>query len=324
MELLPSEQKKILTEAITKDRKEVFSRYGKAPSKSFIEQFASFFVALHGYLTLGVTLSIIFIFIYEGANFFKKVSFFEFFFTTEWAPFGRPQKLGVLPLVNGTIMVALGAIFVGIPLGLGTAIYLTQYASKRTREIITPLVEILGGIPTVVYGYFALDVLTPKFIKPFFPEVGIFNALSATIAIGISIVPFIASLSAESLRIVPLRIQTGGYALGLTKFHVVTRITIPAAISGIIASIILAFTRALGETMAVTIAAGANPKITFNYLESIQTMTAFIVQVSLGDTPAGTIEYYTIYAIGIVLFLLTFIFNWIALLIVRKFREVIQ
>lgn len=323
MEVLQNEQKKILTEAIVKNRKEVFSRYGKAPSKSFLERAISFFMSLNGFLTLFITFGILYILLYDSIIFFQKVSFWEFFFGTEWSPFGQPKKLGILPLLNGTLLIALGAILIAIPLGIGSAIYLTQYASKTTREILTPIIEILGGIPTVVYGYFALDIITP-ILRKIFPSIEIFNALSATIVVGISIIPLISSLSIEALRLVPQRIQAGGYALGLTKFHVITRITIPAALSGIIASIILAFTRALGETMAVTIAAGSSPKITLNYLESIQTMTAFIVQVSLGDTPVGSIEYYTIYAIGLVLFLFTFFFNWLALIIVRKFREVYQ
>ncbi|MFN3605192.1 MAG: phosphate ABC transporter permease subunit PstC [Leptonema sp. (in: bacteria)] len=323
MEVIPSEQKKILTEAIQKNRKEVFSRYGEAPSKSFLERVVSYFIAFNGYIALAVTIGILYVLLLDGMIFFQKVSAKEFFFELVWAPFGEPKKLGILPLLNGTLMVAIGSILIGIPLGIGSAIYLTQYASKTIREILTPFIEILGGIPTVVYGYFALDVITPK-LKRVFPDIEIFNALSATIVIGISVVPLISSLSTEAMRVVPQRIQLGGYALGLTKFHVVTRITIPAAISGIIASVLLAFTRALGETMAVTIAAGSSPKITLNYLESIQTMTAFIVQVSLGDTPVGSIEYYTIYAIGLLLFLITFLFNWIALLIVKKFREVYQ
>ncbi|GIX41886.1 MAG: phosphate transport system permease protein [Leptospiraceae bacterium] len=320
MEVLPSEQKKILTQAINEGRDKVFSRYGKAPSKAFSEIFIQYILTFFGWLTVFVTIGIAYVLLKDGIIFFQKASIIEFFTGTEWAPFGEPKKLGVLPLVNGTLMVALGAIVISIPLGIGTAIFLTQFATRQIREILTPLIEILGGIPTVVYGYFALDIVTP-ILKKIFPEIEIFNALSASIVVGISLIPMITSLSSEAIRVVPKKIQNGAYALGLTKFHVITRITIPAALSGIIASIILAFARAIGETMAVTLAAGASPKMGFNYLESIQTMTAFIVQVSLGDTPAGSIEYYTIYAIGLTLFIITFSFNWIALQIVRKFRE---
>lgn len=322
METLPSHQKKILTEAIEKNREEVFSRYGKAPSRSKTEILIKQILAFHGWLTIAVTIAIAYVLIQDGLTFFRKVSIWEFLFSTEWAPFGSPKKFGVLPLVNGSLMVAVGAIIVGIPLGLGTAIYLTQYASRTVREILTPLIEILGGIPTVVYGYFALDIVTPLLKKYVFPQIEIFNALSASIVIGISIIPFIASLSSEAIRVVPQRIISGAFALGLTKYHVITRVTVPAALSGIIASIILAFARAIGETMTVTLAAGANPKVGLNYLDSIQTMTAYIVQVSLGDTPYGSIEYFSIYAIGLSLFLITFAFNFFALQIVRRFREV--
>lgn len=321
METLPDQQKKILTEAIEKKREEVFSRYGKAPSSAKSEIIIKYVLRFHGWITIFVTLAIAYVLLQDGITFFGKVSLIEFLFSTEWAPFGSPKKFGVLPLINGSLMVAFGAVIVGIPLGLGTAIFLTQYASRTVREILTPLIEILGGIPTVVYGYFALDIVTPLLKKFIFPQIEIFNALSASIVIGISIVPFIASLSSEAIRVVPQRIQSGAYALGLTKYHVITRVTIPAALSGIIASIILAFARAIGETMTVTLAAGANPKVGLNYLDSIQTMTAYIVQVSLGDTPYGSIEYYSIYAIGLTLFIVTFAFNLLALQIVRRFRE---
>ncbi len=321
METLPSQQKKILTEAIEKKREEVFSRYGKAPSSAKSEILIKNILRFHGWITIFVTLAIAYVLLQDGITFFSKVSFFEFLFSTDWAPFGSPKKFGVIPLINGSLMVAFGAIIVGIPLGLGSAIFLTQYASRTVRDILMPFIEILGGIPTVVYGYFALEVVTPLLKKYLFPEIEIFNALSASIVIGISIVPFITSLSSEAIRVVPQRIQSGAYALGLTKYHVITRVTIPAALSGIIASIILAFARAIGETMTVTLAAGANPKVGLNYLDSIQTMTAYIVQVSLGDTPYGSIEYYSIYAIGLTLFIVTLAFNLLALQIVRKFRE---
>jgi phosphate transport system permease protein len=320
MQVLPSEQKKILTQAIIEGRDKVFSRYGKAPSRQFSELLIHYILIFFGWLTVFVTIGIAYVLLKDGLIFFQKVSFLEFFTGTEWKPFGEPKKLGVLPLVNGTLMVAFGAILISVPLGIGSAIYLTQYAKREIQEILTPLIEILGGIPTVVYGYFALDFVTP-ILKKIFPQIDIFNALSASIVVGISLIPLMTSLSSEAIRVVPQKIQNGGYALGLTKYHVITKITIPAALSGIIASIILAFARAIGETMAVTLAAGSTPKMGLNYLESIQTMTAFIVQVSLGDTPAGSIEYYTIYAIGLTLFIVTFSFNWIALQIVKKFRE---
>ncbi|MCS7204623.1 MAG: phosphate ABC transporter permease subunit PstC [Leptospiraceae bacterium] len=321
METLQQEQKRILTRAITESRENVFSRYGKTPSFSLTERLLKYTLTFFGWLTVVITLLIAYILIQDGVLFFSKVSPVDYFFGREWAPFGQPKKFGVLPLVNGTLMIAIGSIVIAAPLGLLTAVFLTQYATRQVREVTIPLIEILGGIPTVVYGYFALDVITPL-LKKVFPEIEIFNALSATIVVGISLIPLVASLSADSIRAVPKSIQMGGYALGLTKFHVVTRIIVPAAFSGIVASVILAFARAIGETMAVTLAAGASPKLTLNYLESIQTMTAFIVQISLGDTPYGSIEYYTIYAVGLHLFLITLAFNWLALQLVRKYREV--
>ncbi len=321
MKTIPEEQKSILTEALVKDRKEVFSRYGENPSQSFKEVTLKIFFLINGIFTIFVTLSIIYVLLHDGFIFFQKVSIWEFYTGTEWSPFGQPKKLGILPLINGTLLVSIGAIAIAIPLGITTAIYLSLYANRKVREVLTPIIEILGGIPTVIYGYFALTVITPILSK-IFPEINVFNALSASIAVGISLVPIISSLTTEAIRLVPMKIQMGGYAIGLTKFQVVTRIIIPAALSGIIASVLLAFARAVGETMAVTLAAGSNPKMTINYLESIQTMTAFIVQISLGDTPAGSIEYYTIYAIGLTLFFITFLFNYTALRIVRKFREV--
>ncbi|MCB1170820.1 MAG: ABC transporter permease subunit, partial [Leptospiraceae bacterium] len=201
----------------------------------------------------------------------------------------------------------------------------TQYAPALVREVATPVVEILGGIPTVVYGYFALVTVTP-ILKALFGQdtVEVFNALSASIVVGISILPMVSSLSADSLRVVPISIKNAGYALGMSKFHVITKIAIPAAFSGIIASFILAFARAVGETMAVTLAAGATPTTAWDFFHGIQTMTAFIVQISLGDASAGSIEYFTRYALGLTLFILTFGFNFIATRIVRRFREVYQ
>jgi phosphate transport system permease protein len=321
LEQSKSEQRRILTRAIREDRKTVFSRFGERPSYSKSEIIIRNFFRLNAYLTMAVTLGIIAVLLVDGVEFFRRVSAWEFFTGTVWSPFGQPKHLGVLPLISGTMMIAIGSSLVAIPLGMGTAIFLTLYAPRSFREIVTPIVEILGGIPTVVYGYFALDVVTPA-LQKIWPEMGLFNALSASIVVGISTLPMVSSLSAEAIRVVPSSIRNAGYALGMTKFHVVTRIVVPAALSGIVASFILAFSRAVGETMAVTLAAGSSPNMNWNYLESIQTMTAFIVQISLGDTPAGSIEYYTIYAIGLTLFVMTFAFNILALQIVRRFREV--
>ncbi len=302
------------------DRRAIFTRYGKKPSYGPGERSIRYLLRSLAYLTILITAAIIVVLVVDAGEFFAKIGFGEFLLGLRWEPFGQPKRLGVSPLLAGTMMIATGAMIVAVPLGLGTAVYLTQYASNRTANTIGPIVEILGGVPTVVYGYFALTTVTP-FLGNFFPSIQVFNALSASIVVGIGTLPMISSLSAEALRLVPPAIRNAGYALGMRKFHVVTRIMVPAAFSGIVASVLLAFARAVGETMAVTLAAGATPNLHFNYLEGIQTITAFIVQVSLGDTPAGSIEYYTIYALGLTLFLLTFLFNFIASRIVKKFRE---
>lgn len=218
-------------------------------------------------------------------------------------------------------MIVVGSAFVCIPIGVVTAVYLSQYASKKVRRIIKPILEILAGIPTVVYGYFALTFITP-ILRVFIPETEIFNALSGSIVVGIMILPMVASLCDDALQAVPKTLKQGGFALGTTSFEVIRGIMIPAAFSGIIASFVLAISRAFGETMAVTLAAGATPKFTLNPLESIQTMTAYIVQVSLGDTPAGGIEYQTIFAVAGLLFLVTLIMNLLSNHIMNKYREV--
>ena len=305
------------------DRKAVFSRYGKRPSFSLAENSIAWLLKSIALLTIGITAAIIFTLLFDAVHFFQITSFFDFITGTQWLPFATPKKFGVLPLLSGTMMIAIGSCLFAIPLGLGASIYLTQYASGKAKDILSPIIEVLGGIPTVVYGYFALTTVTPL-LQRMYPQIEIFNALSASIVVGISIMPLISSLSTEALNLVPLSIQNGGYALGMRKFHVVVKIKIPAAASGIIASIILAFSRAVGETMAVTLAAGATPNMDFDYLHGIQTITAFIVQISLGDTPAGSIEYFTIYALGLTLFSLTFIFNFIASRIVKRYREVYE
>ena len=314
----------LLTRAVTSgDRKSVFARFGDRPSYSLKERMIRYTLRFLAYLTIFVTIAIILVLLMDAVNLFRKASFWEFISGTRWEPFGEPKKLGILPLLTGTLMVAIGSAVVALPLGFGSAVYLTQYASRRVSAIISPILEILGGVPTVVYGYFALTGVTP-FLRMFFPEIDVFNALSASIVVGIMILPMVSSLSIEALMAVPVSIRNAGYAMGLRKFHVVTQIIVPGATSGIVASFMLAFARAIGETMAVTLAAGSTPSMNWNYLEGIQTMTAFIVQISLGDTPAGSIEYYTIYAIGLALFLLTFLFNFLAVRFVRRFREVYQ
>lgn len=313
----------LLTKAVRGNRKDVFARYGERPSYSLTERGIRYTLRAFAYLTVFITVAIIAVLTVDAFQFFSRVSVLKFFGGTEWQPFGEPKKLGILPLISGTLMIAFGSALVSIPLGLGTAVFLTQFTSKRIQRLVMPVIEVLGGIPTVVYGYFALTTLTP-FLQKFFPSIQIFNAMSASIVVGIAILPMVASLSADALSVVPASIRNAGYALGMSRFHVVIRIMIPAAMSGIVASFLLAFARAVGETMAVTIAAGSTPSLNWDYLAGIQTMTAFIVQISMGDTPAGSIEYYTIYAIGLTLFLMTFLFNFAATAIIRRFRDVYQ
>lgn len=274
-------------------------------------------------LSVAVTAAIIVVLLKEAATFFAEVPVFEFLFGTRWAPLLEPRSFGILPLLGGTFLIVAGSALIGIPVGLASAVYLSEYASTRVRSVTKPILEILAGIPTVVYGYFALTFITPL-IRTVFPGANIFNAASASIVVGIMVLPMVASLCDDAIRAVPDSLRQGAYAVGATHLEVSTRVVVPAALSGIIASFVLALSRAVGETMAVTIAAGATPNLTLNPLESIQTMTAYIVQVSLGDTPAGTVEYQTIFAVGAVLFAMTLVANLAAHRILRRFREVYE
>ncbi|HLB72025.1 MAG: phosphate ABC transporter permease subunit PstC [Candidatus Methanoperedens sp.] len=267
------------------------------------------------------TIGIVLVLIFETFSFFEEVPILEFLTGTTWAPMYQPQHFGVLPLINGTLMIAVGAAVIAIPLGIASAVYLSEYSSPKVRQTVKPVLEILAGIPTVVYGYFAISFITPL-IRVFVPDANIFNAASASIVVGIMILPMISSLSEDAMRSVPRALREGAYALGSTRFEVSTKIVLPAALSGILASFVLAISRAVGETMAVTLAAGATPKMTLNFFESIQTMTAYIVQVSLGDTPLGSIEYKTIFAVGMVLFAMTLLMNIISMWIKERYREV--
>lgn len=279
---------------------------------------ALFLCALASILT---TLGIVLVLIFETLSFFEEVPILEFLTGTNWAPAYRPQHFGVLPLINGTLMIAVGAAIIAIPLGIASAIYLSEYASAKVRQTVKPVLEILAGIPTVVYGFFAISFITPL-LREIVPEANIFNAASASIVVGIMILPMVSSLSEDAMRAVPRSLREGAYALGSTKFEVSTKIVVPAALSGILASFILAISRAVGETMAVTLAAGATPKMTLDFFESIQTMTAYIVQVSMGDTPHGSIEYKTIFAVGMVLFVMTLLMNIASMWIKERYREV--
>ncbi len=267
-----------------------------------------------------VTVGIVVVLVGETLVFFRDVPVVEFLTGTEWTPLFAEKNFGVLPLLSGSLLVAIGASVISLPIGLLTAVCLSEFASERVRGVLKPALEILAGIPTVVYGYFALTFITPL-IQVLVPSTGTFNALSASIVVGIMIVPTVASLSEDAIRAVPLSLRAGALSLGATRMEVSTRVVLPAALSGIIASFILGISRAIGETMAVTIAAGALPQITANPFEAVQTMTAYIVQVSLGDTPTGTVEYRTIFAVGFALFVITLMMNLASQLFLDRYRE---
>lgn len=272
-------------------------------------------------LSILVTIGIVAVLLGETWSFFQTVSIREFLTTSEWAPLFEPRKFGVLSLVGGTALVTLGAALIGLPAGLAIAVFLNEYAPDWLRSVIKPVMELLAGIPSVVYGYFAVTTITPL-LQQVIPDVEVFNAASAAIVLGIMILPMVASLSDDAIRSVPRSLLDAGYALGATRLEVTTQITIPAALSGIMSACILALSRAVGETMAVSLAAGSTPRLTWNPFESVQTLTAYIVQVSLGDTPHGTVEYHSIYAVGMLLFGITLAFNLLAHRLVRRFRKV--
>jgi phosphate transport system permease protein len=269
------------------------------------------------------TFAIVWILVREAETFFQDVPILDFIFGTQWTPLLEPRSFGVLPLVCGTLLIVFGTALIALPVGLATSIYLSEYASPRVRSILKPILEILAGIPTVVYGYFALTFVTPL-LKIVFPKVQIFNAASASIVVGIMVLPLVASLCDNTIRAVPDSLRQGAYAVGATQFEVTTGVVIPSALSGIMAAFVLAIARAIGETMAVTLAAGATPKMTLDPFVSIQTMTAYIVQVSLGDTPAGGTAYQTIFAVSALLFVITLGMNIVSNHLLQRFREVYE
>lgn len=274
----------------------------------------------HALLSFAITVCILGVLALGAFEFFYQISVLDFLLGREWAPLFEPRKFGALPIIWGTLLVSIGSAFISIPLGLLTAFYLSEYASDRTRAWVKPSVEILAGIPSVVFGYFALTTVTP-FLRGVLPETEVFNAFSASIVVGIMTLPMVCSLSDDAFRAVPQTLREGGYALGATKHEVTLKVVLPAAASGVIASFILAFSRAIGETMAVTLAAGATPNLTFSLLESVQTMTAYIVQVSLGDTPHGTVEYYSLFAVALVLFIITLFVNILSQIVIKRAKK---
>ena len=270
--------------------------------------------------TFGIVISVLI----PSLEFFSEIPLTEFLFTTTWTPLFANPQYGVLPLIMGTMVITVIAIAIAIPLGLGSAIYLSEYAKPKARKVLKPTLEVLAGIPTVVFGFFALEFITELVLKPIFPQIDIFNALSAGIVMGIMIIPTIASLSEDAMAAVPGGLRDGAYALGATKRQVALRVVVPAALSGIVAAFVLGISRAIGETMIVTIAAGLQPNMTLNPLEGMQTMTSYIAAAGAGDVATGSIEYKSIFAVGLLLFIITFFMNMVSIRLVRKYRQAYQ
>jgi phosphate transport system permease protein len=266
-----------------------------------------------------VTVGIIYALASDTFAFFREISPTSFLFSADWAP--QSGSFGVLELLFGTAIITFGAMLVAGPLGIATAVYLSEYARPRVRKFVKPVLEVLAGVPTVVFGYFALNFVTPSLLRRIYPECGIFNWASASIVVGLFIMPTVASLSEDAMRSVPAALRQGAYGLGASKLRVSSRVVLPAALSGIVAALILGVSRAVGETMAVAIAAGATPQIVASPCESVQTMTAYIVQVAGGEASTGSIQYGSIFALGSTLFLLTLALNHLSIRFVRRFRE---
>lgn len=281
------------------------------------------FLYLCGSITLVTTVGIIVILLYEAFQFFRYIPLTDFLFGTTWTPlFNEAQRsFGVLPEVRGTLMITAISACISLPLGLLCAIYLSEYASYRTRAIVKPALELLSGIPTIVYGYFALTFITPELLRPLFTGMDTLNALSAGIAVGIMTLPLVASLSEDAMQAVPSSMREAAYALGGTKLETATRVIVPAAVSGIIASFILALSRAIGETMIVALAAGSRPSRSWNPTEGMQTMTGYIAQVFDGDVVNGTVQFQSLFAVGLLLFVITLGMNVISHWISNRFRE---
>ena len=291
----------------------------RARATPFKERVAEYALLGSGLFSILTTAAILAVLIYETAGFFSEVSLADFFGDTQWTPLFTDKHFGIWPLVLGTLMTTAIAIAVALPLGLLAAIYLSEFAPDRVRRVVKPALEVLAGVPTIIYGYFALVFLTPL-LQKMIPDLAGFNALSPGIVMGIMIIPMISSLSEDALHAVPVSLKEGAWALGASRLATVFRVTIPTALSGIAASVILAVSRAIGETMIVAIAAGQQPRLTADPRVPIETMTAYIVQISLGDTPTGTIEYQTIFVVGASLFCMTFVMNMLSQRLTRRFR----
>jgi phosphate transport system permease protein len=288
--------------------------------KRSVEKGIEFGLAFSGFITILTTVGIIWVLVSESWGFFSEVPLSSFLFDTEWTPLFTQKHYGILPLLSGTFLTTMIAILTAVPIGIIIAVYLSEYAHKKFRRNVKPLLEILAAVPTVVYGFFALTVVTP-FLQSFIPGIGSFNALSAGLVMGIMIIPVISSLSEDALYAVPKSLREASYGMGATKFQTSFKVVVPAASSGILVSIILGIARAVGETMVVAIAAGQQPTLTLDPREAVETITAYIVQVSLGDVQHGSMEYKTIFAAGITLFIFTFLLNNVSFWIKKKYQE---
>jgi len=287
------------------------------------ERIIEFILLLAAFSSVAITLGIVGILVYESSSFFAHVSIKDFFTDTLWTPLFASPRFGILPLVTGTLVTTAVALAVALPIGTIVAIYLSEFAPTTVREVIKPALELLSAVPTVVYGYFALQFMSPL-LQKLFPTLPTFNMLSAGIVMGIMIIPYVSSLSEDAMRAVPMSLREGAYALGANRIITALKVVYPAALSGIVASYILAISRAIGETMIVLIAAGGIAQITYDPREPAQTMTAFIGATGLGDVPTGSLEYKTIFAVGLTLFVITFAMNILSIRLVRKYREIYE
>jgi phosphate transport system permease protein len=295
----------------------------RAEGRRWSEAVVKTVLALCALVSVATTVGIILALLEPSIEFFQEVSIVDFFSGDRWAPLFEPASFGVQPLLVGTLVVTFWACLVALPLGLCVAIYLSEYARPRVRRILKPALEVLAGIPTVVFGFFALTFFTPL-LQDIGADVGTFNVLSAGLVMGVMLIPTVASISEDAMSAVPQELRDGAYGLGASRLQVSTRIVVPAAVSGIIASYVLAFSRAVGETMIVLIACAGIAQITLDPRDSVQTMTVFIGATGLGDVPTGSIEYKTIFAVGLTLFVITFAMNMVSIRLVRKFREIYE
>jgi len=302
-------------------RDQIRARSGSVASRKIRERVIEFGMFLCAVFSVAVTVGIVWVLIYESWHFFANVSLVEFLTDTQWTVLFENPRYGIMPLVTGTLVTSVIALLVALPLGTTIAIYLSEYANSTVREILKPILELLSAVPTVVFGYFALLFVTPL-LQRVLPDLPGFNMLSAGIVIGIMIVPYVSSLSEDAMKAVPAQIREGSYAMGATRLQTALRVLMPAAFSGIASAYVLGFSRAVGETMVVAVAAGTQPNLTLNPMEGAATITAYIVQVSLGDLPHGSVAYQSIFAAGLTLMALTLVFNIGGYLLRKRFREI--